>query len=81
MFRIHKVFDVTTPANRLLLIQVQPMLRAQFTAISEQDVALGLPTLVVQAGSCRTQTLGSNARHFFTGLWDGLSEGRPATVH
>lgn len=34
---------------------------------------LGLPTLVVQEGGYRTQTLGINARHFFTGLWDGRS--------
>ena len=34
---------------------------------------LGLPTLVVQEGGYKTQTLGVNARHFFTGLWDGLS--------
>lgn len=35
--------------------------------------SLGLPTLVVQEGGYRTQTLGVNARHFFTGLWDTLS--------
>jgi acetoin utilization deacetylase AcuC-like enzyme len=39
---------------------------------------LGLPTLVVQEGGYRTQTLGANARHFFTGLWDTLSGERPA---
>jgi acetoin utilization deacetylase AcuC-like enzyme len=39
---------------------------------------LGLPTLVVQEGGYRTQTLGANARHFFTGLWDALSGERPA---
>jgi len=33
---------------------------------------LRLPTLVVQEGGYRTQTLGVNARHFFLGLWDGL---------
>ncbi len=37
--------------------------------------ALGLPTLVVQEGGYKTQTLGINARHFFTGLWAGLSAG------
>jgi acetoin utilization deacetylase AcuC-like enzyme len=31
--------------------------------------ALNLPTLVVQEGGYRTRTLGSNARHFFEGLW------------
>ncbi len=30
---------------------------------------LNLPTLVVQEGGYRTRTLGSNARHFFEGLW------------
>ena len=34
---------------------------------------LGIPTLVVQEGGYKTQTLGINARHFFTGLWDGLN--------
>lgn len=32
-----------------------------------------LPTLVVQEGGYRTRTLGSNARHFFEGLWAGHS--------
>jgi len=35
--------------------------------------ALRLPTLVVQEGGYKTQTLGVNARHFFSGLWEGLS--------
>lgn len=30
---------------------------------------LKFPTLVVQEGGYRTRTLGSNARHFFEGLW------------
>ena len=34
---------------------------------------LRLPTLVVQEGGYKTQTLGVNARHFFTGLWEGIS--------
>ena len=33
---------------------------------------LGIPTLVVQEGGYKTQTLGVNARYFFTGLWDGM---------
>ncbi|MCW8844718.1 MAG: acetylpolyamine amidohydrolase, partial [Gammaproteobacteria bacterium] len=33
---------------------------------------LGLPTLVVQEGGYKTQTLGINARHFFTGFWEGM---------
>jgi acetoin utilization deacetylase AcuC-like enzyme len=39
MFRIHKVFDVTTPTNRQLLSQVQAMLRVQFNELSEKDIA------------------------------------------
>jgi len=41
--------------------------------------ALGLPTLVVQEGGYRTRTLGTNARHFFEGLWDGYRR-RPAAM-
>jgi acetoin utilization deacetylase AcuC-like enzyme len=39
MFRIHKIFDVTTPSNRQLLSQVQAMLRVQFEGLSEKDIA------------------------------------------
>ncbi len=39
MFRIHKVFDVTTPTNRSILSQAQAMLRVQFNALSEKDIA------------------------------------------
>jgi acetoin utilization deacetylase AcuC-like enzyme/GNAT superfamily N-acetyltransferase len=35
---------------------------------------LRLPTLVVQEGGYDTRVLGSNARHFFTGLWSGAFE-------
>src|SRR5690606_32748046 len=38
VFRIHKIFDVTTPANQRLLSQVQAMLRVQFEALSEQEI-------------------------------------------
>ena len=40
--------------------------------------ALKLPTLVVQEGGYRTRTLGTNARHFFTGLWQAHGEIQPA---
>lgn len=43
-----------------------------FRANGKRLAALGLPTLVVQEGGYRTQTLGVNARHFFTGLWEGI---------
>ncbi|MHB8765979.1 MAG: GNAT family N-acetyltransferase [Deferrisomatales bacterium] len=33
--------------------------------------ALKLPTLVVQEGGYKIRSLGTNARHFFTGLWEG----------
>jgi len=39
MFRIHKVFDVTTPTNRAILSQAQAMLRVQFDQLSERDIA------------------------------------------
>jgi acetoin utilization deacetylase AcuC-like enzyme/GNAT superfamily N-acetyltransferase len=35
--------------------------------------SLGLPTLVVQEGGYKTRSLGTNARHFFAGLWQELS--------
>ncbi|HEX5786543.1 MAG TPA: histone deacetylase family protein [Woeseiaceae bacterium] len=39
MFRIHRVFDVTTPTNRQLIAQVQAMLRVHFSGLTEQDIA------------------------------------------
>jgi acetoin utilization deacetylase AcuC-like enzyme len=46
--------------------------------------SLGLPTLVVQEGGYKTRTLGVNARHFFTGLWEGMAgddpEARPVNT-
>ena len=39
MFRIHRVFDVTTPTNRQLIAQAQAMLRVDFSGLSEQDIA------------------------------------------
>lgn len=47
-----------------------------FRANGRAIAGLGLPTLVVQEGGYRTQTLGANARHFFTGLWEGLPGSR-----
>jgi acetoin utilization deacetylase AcuC-like enzyme/GNAT superfamily N-acetyltransferase len=41
-----------------------------FTAVGEHIGALGLPTLVAQEGGYKNRTLGINARHFFSGLWD-----------
>ena len=39
MFRIHRIFDATTPAGRQLVAQVQAILRVQFAAVSEKDIA------------------------------------------
>lgn len=33
--------------------------------------AINIPTLVVQEGGYNTRNLGTNARHFFSGLWEG----------
>lgn len=41
---------------------------ADFHKVGEAIGTLNLPTLVVQEGGYRTQTLGTNARHFFSGL-------------
>jgi acetoin utilization deacetylase AcuC-like enzyme len=45
---------------------------ADFEAIGKMLGVLRLPTLVVQEGGYDTRVLGSNARAFFTGLWDGM---------
>lgn len=42
--------------------------------------ALKLPTLVVQEGGYKTETLGVNARHFFTGLWQGMNADKSANT-
>lgn len=47
MFRIHKIFDVTTPTNQRLLSQVQAMLRVQFNQLSENEIAT-LPTRLAE---------------------------------
>ncbi|MBU1659013.1 GNAT family N-acetyltransferase [bacterium] len=45
-----------------------------FKAIGRLIGELKIPTLVVQEGGYRTQTLGKNARYFFEGLWGGFAE-------
>jgi GNAT superfamily N-acetyltransferase len=45
-----------------------------FTEIGRMIGAAGVPTLVVQEGGYRIRTLGANARHFFTGLWQTAGE-------
>ena len=36
--------------------------------------SLGLPTLIVQEGGYKVRSLGINARHFFSGLWNGFQD-------
>ncbi|RME65050.1 MAG: GNAT family N-acetyltransferase [Alphaproteobacteria bacterium] len=48
-----------------------------FQAIGQALGRIGLPTLVVQEGGYRIRTLGSNVRHFFLGLADGLFAEKP----
>ncbi len=50
-----------------------------FTAIGAMIGALDYPTLVVQEGGYRIRTLGTNARHFFTGLWRTITDAHPRT--
>jgi acetoin utilization deacetylase AcuC-like enzyme/GNAT superfamily N-acetyltransferase len=38
--------------------------------------SIGFPTLIVQEGGYKTQTLGINARHFFSGVSEGFKETR-----
>ncbi|MDT8419173.1 MAG: histone deacetylase family protein [Desulfuromonadales bacterium] len=42
-----------------------------FTALGQQIGELKLPTLVMQEGGYRNRSIGVNARHFFSGLWEG----------
>src|SRR5215468_5746271 len=51
---------------------------ADFRKIGEAVGALGYPTLVVQEGGYRTRTLGTNARAFFSGLWESGTRRRCA---
>ncbi|MCX5876444.1 MAG: histone deacetylase family protein [Deltaproteobacteria bacterium] len=45
---------------------------ADFEEIGRMLGSLRLPTLIVQEGGYRTRSLGTNARHFFLGLWVGM---------
>jgi acetoin utilization deacetylase AcuC-like enzyme/GNAT superfamily N-acetyltransferase len=48
------------------------LLPADFAENGQLLGALQLPTLVVQEGGYDTRVLGENARHFFSGLWQGM---------
>jgi acetoin utilization deacetylase AcuC-like enzyme/GNAT superfamily N-acetyltransferase len=54
-----------------------PLRAADFNMLGEAIGAMSLPTLVVQEGGYRTQTLGINARHFFTGLHKATNKAKP----
>ena len=42
-----------------------------FSQIGQAIGRMPIPTLLVQEGGYRTRNIGSNARHFFSGLWSG----------
>lgn len=42
-----------------------------FSQIGQAIGRMQIPTLLVQEGGYRTRNIGSNARHFFSGLWSG----------
>jgi len=44
---------------------------ADFSQVGQAIGRMKLPTLLVQEGGYRTRNIGSNARHFFSGLWSG----------
>ena len=45
---------------------------ADFEQLGQEIGRCRLPTLLVQEGGYRTRSIGSNARHFFSGLWNGM---------
>ncbi len=49
---------------------------ADFQRMGQLIGAAGYPTVVVQEGGYRIRTLGTNARHFFTGLVEGAGSAR-----
>jgi acetoin utilization deacetylase AcuC-like enzyme/GNAT superfamily N-acetyltransferase len=52
------------------------LVRSDYRAIGERIASLGLPTLVVQEGGYYNRSIGTNAREFFGGLWNGVFRGR-----
>ena len=51
-----------------------PNLSRDFAEIGRAIGAEGYPTLIVQEGGYRVRTLGTNVRHFLTGLIKGQTE-------
>ena len=48
-----------------------PLLPKDFKVVGRMIGSLRLPTIVIQEGGYRIRSLGSNAKNFFTGLWEG----------
>jgi acetoin utilization deacetylase AcuC-like enzyme/GNAT superfamily N-acetyltransferase len=53
-----------------------PLTSEDFRRNGQLVGAFGLPTLIVQEGGYNNRNLGTNARHFFTGLWEGYQTRR-----
>jgi acetoin utilization deacetylase AcuC-like enzyme len=49
------------------------LVSADFERNGRRIGALGIPTLIVQEGGYLTRNLGTHARHFFRGLWEGAT--------
>ncbi len=51
-----------------------PLLPKDFTVIGQIIGSIRLPTIIIQEGGYKIRSLGTNAQHFFKGLWDaGIS--------
>ena len=54
-----------------------PLLPKDFTIVGKITGSLRLPTIVIQEGGYKIRSLGTNAQHFFKGLWEGgISDNR-----
>ena len=54
-----------------------PLLPKDFNSIGKIIGSLRLPTIVIQEGGYKIRSLGTNAQHFFKGLWEGgISDNR-----
>ncbi len=48
-----------------------PLLPKDFISVGRMIGTLRLPTIVIQEGGYKIRSLGTNAQHFFKGLWEG----------
>ena len=48
-----------------------PLLPKDFITVGKMIGAIRLPTIVIQEGGYKIRSLGTNAQHFFKGLWEG----------